>query len=165
MVFRPCLRWQGGFAMSLYLSAAEDTCLRPFCSSKNSTHQGCHLRVLAWERSVHFSILRSPSFSGCHCLSCLRPTRGCQAGEGTEPLLNSHQPLTLPFFLWYKRVICFSWVEGEGCGGGLKVKTGTASPHSISFIYIHYITRLRLQNAWSQTQHFYSCSWQTLISL
>lgn len=71
--------------------------------------------------------------------------------------------LTLPFFLWYKIVICFSWVEGKGWGVGLKVNTGTASAHSISFIYILYMTRPRLLNALSQTQHFYSCSWQTLI--
>lgn len=145
--------------MPLYLSEAEDTCLRPFCSSRNSTHQSCHSWVLAWERSVHYSILRSPGFSGCHCFSCLRPTRGCQdrAPSQLSPML------TLLFFLWYKIVICFSWVEGKGWGVGLKVNTGTASAHSISFIYILYMTRPRLLNALSQTQHFYSCSWQTLI--
>lgn len=53
-------------------------------------------------------------------------------------------------------MLCFPWAEKEGWAVQVKVKTGSASIHSISFFHICYVSRLRLWNQviWNTTLLF-----------
>lgn len=100
-------------------------------------------------------------------LRCLLPPL-CKAtewlwGSSRLRLLSCHHPLTLPCLLWAKRMVCFSWAEREGWGVWVTVKTGSTRIHLLSFFPVRCTADLRLQTEPSETQHFCSCIWQTLV--